>query len=325
MRLRLNRKSALPIYVQLQAQLLHLIQTGHWTAGTRLPTVRQLAGTLRINRNTASKVFAELERAGYLSCEPGRGTFVCPLKAAKKTHQLRELLAMMDEATGRARRLGLAPAELAAALYARTASGGAARLTRVAVLFVECNRPRLRRLGAQLAEALPVRVDSLLIEDLRRTVRRSPASLRRYALVATTFFHIREVRMVVAKSGIEAVGVLAHASQPTLMRLAALPAGTTVGVTDHVKRSVSSAGLTHLRLVSSSGHGSPRLRRMLKKASVVVCSSPLARRLRAMASKSTEILVDDWSLDRAGIEMIRRRLSERAARNGGPRGSNARR
>ncbi len=325
MHLRLNRKSALPIHVQLGAQLLHLIQTGHWTAGTRLPTVRQLAETLRINRNTASKVFAELERAGYLTCEPGRGTFVSPLRAAKKTYQLRELLAMVDEATRRARQLGFAPAELAVALYARTASGGAARLTRGPVLFVECNRPRLRHLGGQLAEALPARVDSLLIKDLRRMVRRSPASLRRYALVATTFFHVREVRTVLSKSGIEVVGLLAQASQRTLMRLAALPAGTKVEVTDHVKRSVSSAGLTHLRLVSSSGHGIPRLRRMLKKVSVVVCSSPLARRLRAMASKSTEILVDDRSLDRAGIEMIRQRLSEPAARHGGPRESNARR
>jgi hypothetical protein len=39
-----------------------------------------------------------------------------------------------------------------------------------------------------------------------------------------------------------------------------------------------------------------------------------------MASKGTEILADDWSLDRGGIEMIRRRLSERAARDGGRRG-----
>ncbi len=325
MHLKLNRRSALPLHVQLKAQLLYLIQTGHWTPGTRLPTVRQLAGTLRINRNTASKVFAELEGAGYLSCEPGRGTFVFARKAAEKTKRLRELLAMMDEATRRARRLGFAPAELGAALYARTASGGPARLTRVAVLFVECNRPRLRHLSRQLAEALPVRMDSLLIEDLRRMVRRSPASLRRYALVATTFFHVHEVRTLLAKSGIEVVGLVAQASQRTLMRLAALRAGTTVGVTDHVRRSVSSAGLTHLRLVSSSGRDAPGLRRMLKKASVVVCSGPLAKRLRAMASKGTEILVDDRSLDRAGIEMIRQRLLDRAARNGGPRGINARR
>jgi len=285
-----------------------------------------LAGTLRINRNTASKVFAELERGGHLSCEPGRGTFVSPRKAARKAGQLRELLGMMDEATRRARRLGFAPAELAAALYARTTSGGPARLTRVAVLFVECNRPRLRRLSGQLAEALPLRMDSLLIQDLRRMVRRSPASLRRYALVATTFFHVREVRTLLAKSGIEVVGLLlAQASQRTLMRLAALPAGTTVGVTDHVKRFVSSAGLTHLRLVSSSGRDALGLRRMLKKASLVVCSGPRAKRLRAIAPKGTEILVDDRSLDRAGIEMIRQRLSDRAARNSASRGINARR
>ena len=81
MHLRLNRKSPLPIHIQLKAQLAHLIQAGEWSPGRRLPTVRQLAGSLRINRNTASRVFADLAREGHLSCERGRGTFVSPRRA----------------------------------------------------------------------------------------------------------------------------------------------------------------------------------------------------------------------------------------------------
>lgn len=311
MKLRLNRKSALPIHVQLKAQLAHLIQTGQWRSGARLPTVRQLAGVLHINRNTASKVFRELAREGYLSCEPGRGTFVSPRKAGEKGARLRELLAVMDEAAHRARQLGFVPGEFAAAAYARTASGASHRARKVPVLFVECSRRRLTRFSRELAGALPLRVDSLLIEDLRRRVRRSPASLRRYALIATTFFHVREVKTLLAGAPVEVVGLLAEASQGTLMRLAGLPRGTKVGVTAGMRLAIRNAGLTHLRLVSSSDRDAPGLRRMLKKASVVISSSPAARKLRAMASGGTEILVDDRRLDRAGIEMIRRSLAER--------------
>jgi DNA-binding transcriptional regulator YhcF (GntR family) len=59
MDLKLNRKNQLPVHAQLKAQLVYLIQSGQIRAGTQLPTVRQLAGFLRVNRNTVSKVFSE--------------------------------------------------------------------------------------------------------------------------------------------------------------------------------------------------------------------------------------------------------------------------
>lgn len=202
MHLRLNRKSPLPIHIQLKAQLAHLIQAGEWSPGRRLPTVRQLAGSLRINRNTASRVFTDLAREGHLSCERGRGTFVSPRRAGGRRERTRELLLLLDEAMGRARRLGFSPAGFAAALYARAhASGGAARVRKGRVLAVECERGRLRRLSRELAEALPLRVDALLTRDLRRQVRRDPRWLQTYPLVVTAVVHAREVQRVMGRTG----------------------------------------------------------------------------------------------------------------------------
>src|SRR3989304_4617080 len=109
MHLRLNRKSPLPIHIQLKAQLAHLIQAGEGLPGRRLPPVRQLAGSLRINRNTASRVFADLAREGHLSCERGRGTFVSPRRAGGRRERTRELLLLLDEAMGRGRRVTPGP------------------------------------------------------------------------------------------------------------------------------------------------------------------------------------------------------------------------
>ena len=200
MRLRLNRKSPLPIHIQLRAQLSHLIQTGEWSPGRRLPTVRQLAGSLRINRNTASRVFAELAREGHLSCQRGRGTFVSSRRVGGKRERMRELLLLLDEAISRARRLGFSPGGFAAALYARAhASAGAARERKARVLAVECDRSRLRRLSRELAEALPLRVDSLLIKDLDRS--------QRYPPIVTTSFHVREVQRLMGRTGRAVVGL----------------------------------------------------------------------------------------------------------------------
>lgn len=331
MHLRLNRKSRFPLHMQLKAQLTHLIQAGECPPGSRLPTVRELAGSLRINRNTASRVFAELEREGYLSCVPGRGTFVAPRGAERKSGRLREVLSAIDEVASRAKRLGVSASEFATAFYARThASGGVVRGRKVRALFVECNRPQLDLFSAELADALPLRVESVLIGDLARRVRRALGSLRKCALVVTTFFHVREVGRLVAQTDVEVVGLLAEVSPATLTRLAELPDGTRVGVacsewtgTENVRLSIRNAGLTHIRLAPGCGTDTPGLRRMLRKVSVVVCSSLVAGKIRRLARRGTEILVDDRRLDRAGIELLRRRLAEWETRAGRARETDA--
>ena len=50
--------------MQLQTQIRHLISTGSLKPGMQLPTVRQLAGFLRINRNTVARALASLRAAG---------------------------------------------------------------------------------------------------------------------------------------------------------------------------------------------------------------------------------------------------------------------
>ena len=71
--LRVNRQSAVPVHAQLTTQIRHLIETGGLKPGMQLPTVRQLAGFLRINRNTAGPALGDLPREGYLESRPRRG------------------------------------------------------------------------------------------------------------------------------------------------------------------------------------------------------------------------------------------------------------
>lgn len=52
------------------------IRSGQLAPGSRLPTHRELAMTEGLALVTASKVYAELEKMGLVSGEPGRGTFV---------------------------------------------------------------------------------------------------------------------------------------------------------------------------------------------------------------------------------------------------------
>jgi GntR family transcriptional regulator len=332
MDLKLNRKNKLPVHTQLKAQLVYLIQSGQLLAGTQLPTVRQLAGFLRVNRNTVSKVFSEMQREGHLSCEPGRGTFVSStqLESKTKVERMNRLLAVVDDALVRAEKLGFSAEEVFLTLYARTQASPlkTKRVGDIRVLFIECSRPELELFSAELKKQLRIQMDSMLVEDLGKAVEKDLDSLRRYGLIITTFYHIREVQSLLEGSGIEVVALMVDTSLETLMRLISLPEGTSVGVAcatwvgaENIKLSVQRAGLKHLRVISGCGEDKASLRRIMAEASVIVCSSLVERKIRALAPEDKEIIVDNKRIDKAGVEMLRLRLIEIASDGYGREGS----
>ena len=70
-----------PIYAQLERGLRAAIATGRLAPGAQLPTVRQLAVTLRVNANTVARVYSELERAGVIVTRRGVGSFIAATPA----------------------------------------------------------------------------------------------------------------------------------------------------------------------------------------------------------------------------------------------------
>ena len=321
MDLKLNRKNQLPVHTQLKAQLVYLIQSGQLASGTQLPTVRQLAGFLRVNRNTVAKVFADMQREGLLSCEPGRGTFVtaAPLKSKTKVEHMNKLLEVVDDALEKAGRLGFSAEEVFLTLYARTQATpprtGPAR--RVSALFIECSRPELDLFSSELSKELSIQVNSILVEDFEKTVKKDPASLERYGLIITTFYHIREVQSLLEGSGMEVVALMVDTSLDTLMRLTALPDGTTVGVacttkpgSENMKLSIQRAGLKHLQVITGCAEKNGSIEKMIAEASVIVCSSLVESQLRTLVPKNKELVVDNKRIDPAGIAMLRSRLLE---------------
>lgn len=68
--------SDLPIWVQLRNRMAYLIRTGFFAEGEQLPSVRSLAAEARINYNTVTKAYRELEVDKLIVNVRGRGMFV---------------------------------------------------------------------------------------------------------------------------------------------------------------------------------------------------------------------------------------------------------
>jgi len=76
MDLRIDAASAVPIYAQVVEQVKVLVAIRALRTGDSMPSVRELAATLRINRNTAAKAYQILEAEGVLQTRAGQGSFV---------------------------------------------------------------------------------------------------------------------------------------------------------------------------------------------------------------------------------------------------------
>ncbi|HEY8305000.1 MAG TPA: GntR family transcriptional regulator [Solirubrobacteraceae bacterium] len=116
--LKVNREGEVPIGVQLAWALRARIGDGRLVPGQRLPGLRELAEMVGINANTARAVYQRLEQEGLIDSRQGTGTFV-----ASAAHEPSAVGRIAADAARQARRTGVDPREVAAALY--VASGSA--------------------------------------------------------------------------------------------------------------------------------------------------------------------------------------------------------
>ena len=311
MDLQIDSKSHVPVHVQLEGQIKHLILAGRFEVGSRLPSIRALAGYLRVNRNTVARVISDLEREGYVESRRGSGVYVVKPPVDEEEARRHEVLErVMELAAAR----GVPVDELAYALLAR---GGVRPQEKTPILFVECTRAEVDQFSEELEDQLPVEVERILLEDLADRV--AGAEELPWRMAVTTFFHVHEVQEIVEPRGIETVALLAEANIESLRRLTDLPVGTPVGVVgwgqtcmENLSRSIEGAGLDHLRFVQVYvDEQTDEVLETLEGVEAVVCASITARKLREIGiPEEMDIIEEDRTLDQSGIEMLGRILRQ---------------
>ena len=101
-----------PMYLQIVEQITQKVMLGDWPAQMALPSIRELAAQTQVSVITVKRAYAELELAGVIMTQAGRGSFVAShpdLQQQLKQQQLQEQLA---QAIDLARQLQLTDAQL---------------------------------------------------------------------------------------------------------------------------------------------------------------------------------------------------------------------
>lgn len=76
MHLSVSLTSGEPIYLQIKEQIKNQILTGQLQDGELLPSIRNLAQSLKISVITTKRAYDELEQEGLVTSVSGKGTFV---------------------------------------------------------------------------------------------------------------------------------------------------------------------------------------------------------------------------------------------------------
>ena len=82
MRFAIDSSCPTPPSEQLADQVRFAVAAGRIRPGTRLPSVRSIAAEVRVNPNTVSRAWRELERDGVIEARRGAGMFVTPQAAS---------------------------------------------------------------------------------------------------------------------------------------------------------------------------------------------------------------------------------------------------
>lgn len=111
--IQINEQSAEPLYHQIEVQLRALILSGQLEEGTLLPSIRELAQTVKCSVITVKRVYSDLENEGLLRTRQGTGTYVAKVGVQEReSHRLSAIIESLEQAVVAGKRMQCSEEEL---------------------------------------------------------------------------------------------------------------------------------------------------------------------------------------------------------------------
>lgn len=313
----IDRKSGIPIYLQLKKHIEYLISTGFWERGKQLPTERALAEELEISRNTVSVAYRELEADGLLVSYQGKGTFVAGQDDAKRRRSREDrLLRIIDSSLSDALEIGFSLDEFAS-MVVRRAGEKKEFLSHLELTFVECNREQVDYFAKELELGSGVHINPLAIEDFADVRPADFELLRHTDMIVTTFFHLDQLKALVPERAHEVIGIALDADITTMIRVARLPREP-IGLVcnselfaQSVQDSLSMAGLDFPEFLVCTSHRKEDVAGLLGQVRAVLVSPGRNREVQRLLPEPMEVIEFVYRPDEGSVNMLRSALVDK--------------
>jgi DNA-binding transcriptional regulator YhcF (GntR family) len=313
MNFNLDRHSPLSLKEQIREGIKGLIESGVLKPGQNLPSARDLAKTLSVNRNTTWSAYQELARQGFVESAQGSGTRVAKsLRTGKRHACLEKVFASTLE---QALALGYDHKQTGRAFLGFLARH-ALDLESSLVMIVECNQETLNEIANTIQREIGCGIKSVLIQELEENPENTGDFLQNVDLVVTGFNHLGEMKRLLPGESPEVLGLLLKPDLAVLNELLNQPQGKRIGLTCANQRSTEtffkSVNLTQdssLTRIWAGFDNTEKFKQMLKQCQVIYATHYVYDRVKKLSGQNQTVRKVKLDLDPSGIRLIRSRLA----------------
>jgi DNA-binding transcriptional regulator YhcF (GntR family) len=312
----IDKKSGIPLYIQVKNQIMEQIKNGTLKIGTKMPTERELASMLNISRNTISSAYKLLEQEGVIVSYQGKGTFVAEEAKTWKRHSINDkLLKIIDIALEESLEMGLSYDEFIALVMNRVKEKQDI-LKNISAIFIECNIEQAKDFAKQLSKATGLNIIPLTIKDLEERNEEVQKILNGVQVIIATFNHVNEVKELTSDFNKEVLGVVITPCLETIVKIAKYPKGTKFGLVCisnefqfKVQSALKSAGLD-VDIIATTSRELNEIKNIINTSDVVIVSPGRRKEVKAIVGDKREIISFDYNLDQGSVKAVISKMVE---------------
>jgi DNA-binding transcriptional regulator YhcF (GntR family) len=314
-----DRKSGIPIYIQVKNQIMNDIRNGNLKIGTKMPTERELAQNLNTSRNTISAAYNLLEQVGVLISYQGRGTFVAEETKSWKQHSAKDkLLKIIDLGLEEALEQGVDPMEFLLLVNERVKEKEEL-MKEVNAVFVECNIEQARVFAKELSQLANVNVTPMVVSELKDRDGETQKTLEKAQILIATFNHVNEVKELTVDIDKEVLGVAINPCLDTIVKIARYPRETKFGLVCiskefqfKVENAIKSSGIDIDEIYATTSRLQGDIEAVIKASDVIIVSPGRREDVKKLliGKNKKEVISFDYSLDQGSVKAIISKIIE---------------
>ncbi|AKL96888.1 transcriptional regulator GntR family [Clostridium aceticum] len=313
----IERKSGVPIYIQVKNHIIDDIKNGRLKIGEKLPTERELSQKLKVSRNTISTAYNLLEQEGVLISYQGRGTFVAEEGKTWKQHTTKnKVVRLIDIAIEEAVEMGLNIKEFVALVQERVKEKELL-IKNINAIFVECNIEQAKSFAKELSQVTDLNVVPMTVVELQNRSETVEETINKTQIIITAFNHVNEVKDLMLDFKKEVFGIASNPNLETIVRIAKYPKETKFGQVSlskefyfKVQYALESAGLENLVMNATTSKDEKEVLRVIEESDVIIVSPGRGEEVKRLVGEKKDVIKFDYVLDQGSVKAILSRIME---------------
>lgn len=313
----INKKSGIPLYIQVKRQIMELIKDGTIKVGSKMPTERELSKKLHVSRNTVSSAYNELEQEGVLKSYQGKGTFVIEEVISWKDKDIKNrIVKFVDMAFEEAIENGIDPEELLEIVSERVRKNKE-KMKKIVAVYVECNIEQAKMFSKQLSKTTNMNVIPLTIADIKTMDKETVSTLEKCQVIISTFNHLNEVNKLTEGLEKQVFGVAITPDLGTIVKIARYPKTTSfafVCLSEEfmfkIRGALGKAGLGNVDIEFTNTNDDEKLKEFIKNKDVIIVSPGRYENVSKLNFENKEIIKFLYSLDDGSVKTMKSKMVE---------------